>query len=155
MPLLGQSRGTWPSIAPLGHVELTKMQIPLERKNKNHDKNEKQNEKKNQKFVFIFNFGFGFHLRFHFHFYFRFCFRFYFPFIFLVIIFKFYYSTCRPPCWRLFLINLQASFNGTPVVSISDFLRHQILVCSWIWFLSHRSLLWTGFCFEPLNLQLY
>ena len=109
----------------------------LERKNKNWDKNDKQNENKNQKFVFILNFGFCFHLRFNFYFYFRFCFcfRFCFSFIFLVILFKFYYSTCRPPYWRLFLIKLQASFNRTPVVAVSDFLRHQILVCSWIWFL--------------------
>ena len=137
MALLGQSRGNWPSIALLGHVELTKMQIFLERKNKNWDKNEKQNENKNQKFVFILNFGFCFHLRFNFYFYFRFCFcfRFCFSFTFLVILFKFYYSTCRPPYWRLFLIKLQASFNRTPVVAVSDFLRHQILVCSWIWFL--------------------
>ena len=46
MALLGQSRDSWPSMAPLGHVELTKMQKLLESKNKN--KNQNQNEKKNE-----------------------------------------------------------------------------------------------------------
>ena len=47
MALLGQSRDSWPSMAPLGHVELTKMQKLLESKNKNQNENEKQNENKN------------------------------------------------------------------------------------------------------------
>ena len=41
MALLGQSRDTWPSMAPLGHVEFTKMQKRLESKNKNKNENEK------------------------------------------------------------------------------------------------------------------
>ena len=44
MALLGQSRESWPSMAPLGHVELTKMQKLLKSKNKNKNENEKQNE---------------------------------------------------------------------------------------------------------------
>ena len=44
MVLLGQSRDSWLSMAPLGHVELTKMQKHLESKNKN----EKQNKNKNE-----------------------------------------------------------------------------------------------------------
>ena len=35
-------------MAPLGHVELTKMQKLLESKNKNQHENEKQNENKNE-----------------------------------------------------------------------------------------------------------
>ena len=38
---LGQSRDSWPSMAPLGHVELTKIQKLLESKNKNKNENEK------------------------------------------------------------------------------------------------------------------
>ena len=44
MALLGQVRESWPSMAPLGHVELTKMQKLLKSKNKNQNENEKQNE---------------------------------------------------------------------------------------------------------------
>ena len=46
MALLGQSRDIWPSKAPLGNVELAKMQKLLQSKNKNG--NEKQNENKNE-----------------------------------------------------------------------------------------------------------
>ena len=35
-------------MAPIGHVELTKMQKHLESKNKNKNENEKQNENKNE-----------------------------------------------------------------------------------------------------------
>ena len=48
MALLGQERDSWPSMAPLGHVELTKIQKLSERKNKNKNKNWKQNETKNE-----------------------------------------------------------------------------------------------------------
>ena len=40
MALLGQSRDSWPSMAPLHHVELTKMQKLLENKNENENKDE-------------------------------------------------------------------------------------------------------------------
>ena len=59
MALLGQVRESCPSVAPLGHVELTKMQKRLERKNKNE--NENQNENKNENlFLFSFSFLFSF-----------------------------------------------------------------------------------------------
>ena len=48
MALLGQSRDSWPSMAPLGHVELTKMQKLLKSKKKSQNENEKQNENKNE-----------------------------------------------------------------------------------------------------------
>ena len=48
MTLLGQLRDSWPSMAPLGHVELAKMQNLLETKNKNKNEKEKQNENKNE-----------------------------------------------------------------------------------------------------------
>ena len=41
--LLGQPRDCWPSMAPLDHVVLTKMQNLLESKNKNKSENENQN----------------------------------------------------------------------------------------------------------------
>ena len=47
MALLGQVRESWPSMAPLGHVELTKMQKLLKSKSRNQNKNEKQNENGN------------------------------------------------------------------------------------------------------------
>ena len=75
MALLGQSRDSWPSMAPLGHVELTKMQKLLESKNKN----EKQNESKNEN-SFLFSFSFLF---------FRFCFSFSFLFFFYFFSFSF------------------------------------------------------------------
>ena len=43
MQLLGQSRDSWPSMAPLGHVELTKIRKILERKNKNKNENKNEN----------------------------------------------------------------------------------------------------------------
>ena len=43
MALLGQVRDSRPSMAPLGHAELRKMQKFLKSKNKN--KNENKNEK--------------------------------------------------------------------------------------------------------------
>ena len=52
MALLGQSRDNWPSMAPLGHVELTKMQKLLKSKNQNQNENEKQNENKNESSFF-------------------------------------------------------------------------------------------------------
>ena len=48
MALLDQSRESWPSMAALGHVELTKLQKLLKRKNKNQNENEKQNKNKNE-----------------------------------------------------------------------------------------------------------
>ena len=55
MALPGQVSESWPSMAPLGHVEITKMQKLLKSKNKNE--NEKQNEKKNEN-SFLFSFCF-------------------------------------------------------------------------------------------------
>ena len=61
MPLLGQSRELTPSMAPLGHVELTKMQKLLESKNKNKNENVKQTENKDENpFSFSFSFSFLF-----------------------------------------------------------------------------------------------
>ena len=102
-------------MAPLGHVELTKMcygtSRPIERQLtvcgvsrpreltkvqkllESKNKNEKQNENKNENSCL---FSFSFFVFFHFHcfcFHFRFCFHFCFYFIFLVFIFKFYYDT--------------------------------------------------------------
>ena len=48
MDFSGQERYGWPSMAPVGHVELTKIQKLSERKNKNINKNWKQNETKNE-----------------------------------------------------------------------------------------------------------
>ena len=48
MALLGQVRESWSSMAPLGHVELTKIQKLLESNNKNQNENEKQNENKSE-----------------------------------------------------------------------------------------------------------
>ena len=59
MALLGQSRDSWPSMAPLGHVELTKMQKLLESKNKIQNGNEKPNENKSEN-SFLFSFSFLF-----------------------------------------------------------------------------------------------
>ena len=61
MAPLGQSREIWPSMAPLGYVDLTKMQKLLKSKNKNE--NEKQN-KNNENSFFFFHFSFCFHFRF-------------------------------------------------------------------------------------------
>ena len=85
MALLGQVRDSWPSMVPLGHMELTKTQeifilililflvyILV--------------------FIFVFQFCFSFHFRFCFHFCFcfRFCFLFVFIFVFaFVLIFVF------------------------------------------------------------------
>ena len=56
MGLLGQSRDSWPSMPPLGHVELTKMQKLSKSKNKSQNENEKQNEnKKENSFSFSFS----------------------------------------------------------------------------------------------------
>ena len=105
MALLGQSRDSWPSMAPLGHNGLTRMQKILESKNKNQMKNKmKAKTKIHFYFHFCFCFYFCFHFRFcfcfHFHFHFCFCFHFRFclcvyfrfclSFIFLVFILKFY-----------------------------------------------------------------
>ena len=61
MTLLGKSRDIWPPMAPLGHVELTKMQKPLETKNKSQNENEKSNENKNKNsFLLSFSFSFSF-----------------------------------------------------------------------------------------------
>ena len=79
MALLGQSRDSWPSIEPLDHVGLTKMQKLLESKNKNKSVNEKQNESKNEN-SFLFSFSFLF---------FRFCFSFSFLFFFYFFSFSF------------------------------------------------------------------
>ena len=91
MALLGQSRGSWPSMAFLGrHVKLTKMQKLLGSKHKNQTEYEKQNETKMKihfSFQFCFCFHFAFHFRFCFHFCFRFCFLF--SFVFSVFIFVF------------------------------------------------------------------
>ena len=48
MALLVKSRDSWPSMAPLGHLELTKMQNLLKSKNKSQNENENQNENKNK-----------------------------------------------------------------------------------------------------------
>ena len=89
MTLLGQSRDIWPSMAPLDHVELTKMQKLLESKNKSKNENENKNENKNEKsflfsfsFLFLFSFSFLFMFLFCFHFCFCFCFCCCFSFIF-------------------------------------------------------------------------
>ena len=114
---LGKVRESWPSMAPLGYVELTKIQKLLESKNKN----EKQNQNKNKNwflfsfsllFSFCFSFSFLFSFLFSFSFLFLFSFwvlflflfwllflslfSFLFFFFFLVFIFKFYYGTTRP-----------------------------------------------------------
>ena len=83
-------------MAPLGHVELTKMQKLLKSKNKNKNENS---------FLFSFYFSFSFLFSFSFSFSFLFLFSFSFLFLFsfsffsffLVFIFKFYYGTSRPP----------------------------------------------------------
>ena len=80
MALPGQVSESWPCMAPLGHVEITKVQKLLKSKNKNE--NEKQNEKKNEN-SFLFSFCF---------------FVFVFGLLFLVFVFNFYYGTSRPPC---------------------------------------------------------
>ena len=46
MALLGQSRDSLPSMTPLDHVELTKIQNLLESKNKNKNENEKRKQKR-------------------------------------------------------------------------------------------------------------
>ena len=98
MALLGPSRDSWPSMAPLGHVVSTKMGKRLARKQKPKRK-WRTNWKQKQKFIFIFFFVFAFvffyfrfcfvfqfcfcfHFRFCFCFHFSFCFCFYFSFIF-------------------------------------------------------------------------
>ena len=48
MARLGQSRDSWPSMTPLRHVELTKMQKLLKSKKRKENENEKQNENKNE-----------------------------------------------------------------------------------------------------------
>ena len=57
-------------MAPLGHVDLTKMQKLLKSKNQNENENKNEN-------LFSFSFLFSFY--------------------FLVSIFRFYYGTSRPP----------------------------------------------------------
>ena len=82
-------------MAPLGHVELTKMQKLLKSKNKN----EKQNENKNEN-LFLFSFSFLFT------FCFSFSFLFLFLFYFLVFCFEFYYGTSRPSYSSFEKVNL-------------------------------------------------
>ena len=53
MALLSQVRESWPSMAPLGHVDLTKMQKLLKSKNKSQNENEKQNKNKNENSFFF------------------------------------------------------------------------------------------------------
>ena len=61
MALLGQSRDSLLSMAPLRHVDLTKMQKLFKSRNKNQNENEKQNENKNEKnHIFSFSFLFLF-----------------------------------------------------------------------------------------------
>ena len=96
MALLGQSRDSWPSMASLGHMELTKMQKIL--KSKNQNENEKQNENS-------FFFRFCFHFVFHFCFCFRFriCF-FFFLFFFFLFFFNFTMAPLghhRLPLWKM------------------------------------------------------
>ena len=57
-------------MAPLGHMDLTKMQKLLKSKNQNENENKNEN-------LFSFSFLFSFY--------------------FLVSIFRFYYGTSRPP----------------------------------------------------------
>ena len=86
MALLGQTRDSWPSMAPLGHVELTKMQKLLESKSKNE--NDKQNENKNKNsfwFSFSFLFSFCFSFSFSFSFLFVFVFVFFFVYVFIFV----------------------------------------------------------------------
>ena len=45
MALPGQSKDSWPSMAPLGNMELTKTQKLLESKSENKNENEKTNTK--------------------------------------------------------------------------------------------------------------
>ena len=45
MALLGQSKDSWPSMAPLGNAELTKTQKLLESKSKKKNENKKQTQK--------------------------------------------------------------------------------------------------------------
>ena len=122
MPLLGQVRKSWLSMAPLGYVESTKMQKLLESKNRNKKENQNQNESKNENssfnsflffihFLFSFSFLYSFYFAFSFSFsllllfsflFFIFVFVFvfifvFFSFVFLVFLFKFYYGTSRPP----------------------------------------------------------
>ena len=85
---LGQSRESRPSMAPLDHVELTKMQKQLESKIKSKNENWNQNENKNENsllFSFLFLFTFSFLFSF-----------------FSFFSFKFYYGTPRPPYISLF-----------------------------------------------------
>ena len=89
---LGQSRESWPSMAPLGHVELRKMQKPLESKIKSKNKNQNQNEnKKGNPFLFWFSFLFSFSFSFLFSFSALFLFSFSFLFLFLFLLFFFYF----------------------------------------------------------------
>ena len=75
MTLLGQSRNSWPFIAPLGHVELKKMQKLLESKNENEKENQNQNENKNENsFLFSFSIFFVFIYVFVLFYFFSFCF---------------------------------------------------------------------------------
>ena len=109
MALLDQSRDSWPSMAPIGHGELTKMQKHLEIKNKNKNENKRQNETNvsvlllHFRFCFCFCFSMSFLFSFSLLFLFSFSFlllllfSFLFFFYFLVFIFKFYYGTSRPP----------------------------------------------------------
>ena len=48
MTLVGKSRDSWLSMAPLGQVKLTKMQKLTKSKSKNQNENEKQNESNNE-----------------------------------------------------------------------------------------------------------
>ena len=109
MALVGQVRQGCPSMAPLGYVQLKKVQKLLESRMKSKNENEIKNE---NSFLFsslfllsFFNFCFFFHFRICF-FFFIFVFVFAFFFLFVVVfllffqffIFKFYYGASRPPC---------------------------------------------------------
>ena len=83
MTLLGQSRDSWPSMAPLGHVELTKMQKIIESKNKNQNQNENKDE---NSFLFSFSFLFLFHFCFCFSVSFLLLFPFSFLFLFFAVV---------------------------------------------------------------------
>ena len=98
MAPLGQVRESWPSMAPLDHVELTKMQKIRESKNKNESENENQNENKNEK-SFFFSFCFSFLFLFSFSFSFLFSFLILFSFSFLLLfsvsfLFCFHFRFC-------------------------------------------------------------
>ena len=86
MALLGQTRDSWPSMAPLGHVELTKIQKLLKSKNKNQNENGNKNE---NSFWFWFLLSFSLFFIFDFFFVFIFVFIFVFAFVFKFLFLNF------------------------------------------------------------------